>query len=215
MTLALKLRSHQSVSSLFKGVGSVLLVKGVLIGTESVISEVTGFPKYVYFFDDLISDDYNFIRELTEARLSTETVGKHLCLKALAIAFITPFFCASLVETVQSTIVVESPGVFDCLREGLFRLSYLSSFRGTRLFPVWCLWSSTVVYGVSHYVIAGVSRYTLQWITNNVRKILNDSPSQTEEQPLKTFNEEDLIFDLVGMLTADAILYPLETIQNR
>ena len=146
--------------------------------------------------------------------MSTETVCKHLCLKALAIAFITPFFCASLVETVQSTIVVESPGVFDCLKEGLFRLSYLSTFRGTRLFPVWCLWSSTVVYGVSHYVVAGVSRYTLQWITKNVKQILNDSPSQTE-QSLSTFNEEDLIFDLVGMLTADAILFPLETIQNR
>ena len=35
----------------------------------------------------------------------------------------TPFYSASLVETVQSDIACEKPGVFDIFREGLFRLA--------------------------------------------------------------------------------------------
>ena len=38
-------------------------------------------------------------------------------------ALTTPFYSASLVETVQSDIACEKPGVFDIFREGLFRLA--------------------------------------------------------------------------------------------
>ena len=49
-------------------------------------------------------------------------IGQHLMLKAVAFGVTTPFFSASLVETVQSDIACEKPGVFDIfkVRSSLF-----------------------------------------------------------------------------------------------
>ena len=49
-------------------------------------------------------------------------VGQHLLLKAVSQAIVVPFFSASLVESVQSDIASEKPGIFDFLKEGLLRL---------------------------------------------------------------------------------------------
>ena len=43
-------------------------------------------------------------------------------LKCTTLAIITPFNSASLVETVQSEITSERPGVLDVFKEGLYRL---------------------------------------------------------------------------------------------
>lgn len=53
---------------------------------------------------------------------SLKTIGQHLLLKCSALALITPFYSASLVETVQSEIASERPGVLDVFKEGLTRL---------------------------------------------------------------------------------------------
>lgn len=48
------------------------------------------------------------------------------------LAIITPFYSASLVETVQSDIASEKPGFFDVFREGMCRLvSWSSPQKGT------------------------------------------------------------------------------------
>ena len=48
------------------------------------------------------------------------------------LAIITPFYSASLVETVQSDIASEKPGIFDVFREGMCRLvSWGSPQKGT------------------------------------------------------------------------------------
>ena len=53
---------------------------------------------------------------------SLRSVGQHLLLKAVSAAIITPFYSASLVETVQSDIASEKPGVLDVFRDGIVRL---------------------------------------------------------------------------------------------
>ena len=45
-------------------------------------------------------------------------IGQHLLLKSVSLAVITPFFSASLVETVQSEIASERPGILDVFKEG-------------------------------------------------------------------------------------------------
>ena len=49
---------------------------------------------------------------------SLRMIGQHLLLKSVSLAVITPFFSASLVETVQSEIASERPGILDVFREG-------------------------------------------------------------------------------------------------
>lgn len=41
---------------------------------------------------------------------------------SVSLAIITPFYSASLVETVQSDIASEKPGIFDVFKEGVVRL---------------------------------------------------------------------------------------------
>lgn len=62
-----------------------------------------------------------FVREVY-AGSSVRSVSQHLMLKCCALAVVTPFIAASLVETVQSSVASEGPGIFDVFREGLTRL---------------------------------------------------------------------------------------------
>ena len=82
----------------------------------------------------------------------------HLGLKALSYCFVTPFFSAALIESVQSDIASERPGVFDCVREGSFRLLGYGMPQSTRLFPVWHLILPTAFHGTLHYVIAAITQ---------------------------------------------------------
>ena len=43
-------------------------------------------------------------------------IGQHLMLKAMSLGLTTPFFSASLIETVQSDIACEKPGIFDIFK---------------------------------------------------------------------------------------------------
>ena len=88
---------------------------------------------------------------------SLRSVGQHLLLKAVSAAIITPFYSASLVETVQSEIASEKPGILDVFRDGIVRLvswsdprSILTNYifivfssskflRRGRMLPVWVL----------------------------------------------------------------------------
>ena len=46
-------------------------------------------------------------------------IGQHLMLKAVSLGVTTPFFSASLIETVQSDIACEKPGILD-----VFKVNY-------------------------------------------------------------------------------------------
>ena len=59
----------------------------------------------------------------------------------------------------KSEIACERPGVFDCIVEGVTRLMSFASTQPTRLLPIWKLVLPTVIYGLSHYIIASLAKY--------------------------------------------------------
>lgn len=78
--------------------------------------------------------------------------GQHILLKCISIAVVMPFYSASLVETVQSDIASEKPGVFDVFREGAGRLLSWSAPQKGRMLPVWALLGPSVSLGISKYM---------------------------------------------------------------
>ena len=71
--------------------------------------------------------------------------------------------CVSL-NTWFPVSFLERPGVFDCVREGSFRLLGYGMPQSTRLFPVWHLVLPTAFYGTMHYVITAVTQ--VYWATD-------------------------------------------------
>ena len=127
------LNRSQGLGCLWKGLGSSLTVRGLTLAAEDLASKFTPWPKEV------------------DRRSSLRMVGQHLLLKAVSLAAVTPFYSASLVETVQSEIASEKPGVLDVFREGVSRILNWSCPHSGRMLPVWLLVPPTVAHGVMHY----------------------------------------------------------------
>lgn len=191
------------------------MVKGLFLVSEQVISELTPFR-----------------REISYENSTMKQLCGHVGLKALSFCLVTPFFSAALIESVQSDIASERPGVFDCVREGSFRLLGYGMPQSTRLFPVWHLVLPTAFYGTMHYVITAVT----QWVVVSVMKrervesetLLSPTPRYVTDQGyvmepdsgnetalmVETFYRE-VLGAFGGHLLADVLLYPLETILHR
>lgn len=74
----------------------------------------------------------------------------------MSIGIVTPFYSASLVETVQSEIASEKPGILDVFRDGAIRLV---EFRNKgRLIPIYALLPPSIAYGVAKYLFALIVR---------------------------------------------------------
>jgi len=150
------------------------------------------------------------LRDLTNSKMTLENIGSHLSLKAVALVLVTPFFCSSLVETVQSSIASETPGVLDSLQEGFARAGHWRTSRSTRLLPIWLLVGPTVLYGLFHYTIYSSVRSSCVWIyQRGVRRRPNEHESIEESA------HSEAMSSLIASLMADAILFPLETILHR
>ena len=85
-------------------------------------------------------------------------------------AVVTPFFSASLVETVQSEIASERPGILDVFKEGLQRLACWSGPASGRMLPVWILIPPTVVYGVTKYIVTTVAKGLTRLVLKETRQ---------------------------------------------
>lgn len=71
----------------------------------------------------------------------------------------TPYYSASLVETVQSDIASEKPGVFDVFKDGMCRLVSWGSPQKGRMLPVWALIVPSVLYGLLKYQLSFVIQH--------------------------------------------------------
>lgn len=191
------LQRHQSVTTLFKGIGSTFLVKGVGVAAEAVISEFTPLP-----------------REISR-HSPFRKVGEHLLMKIMSSMVTTPFYAASLVETVQSEIASERPGVLDCLKEGGNRVFGWSVAPTTTILPIWVLLGPTIFHGVSHYIISSLAKYTVQVsMRAEMLEAKDHNTLDTDKSLYETYYPE-LIATFTGNLLADTVLYPLETILHR
>ncbi|OON15130.1 hypothetical protein X801_09079, partial [Opisthorchis viverrini] len=150
----------QGFAFLWKGLGSVFIVRGLCFLSENILSEITSLPKEV-------------------SRLSSlRRISGHVLLRILSWIFVTPFYAASVVELVQSEKASEPTSLISCLRDGFLRLFHMPStprlgthsniFRGgkplksfpittTRLLPVWRLIPPVVLLNVGHYIVRSVA----------------------------------------------------------
>ncbi|XP_041369430.1 solute carrier family 25 member 46-like [Gigantopelta aegis] len=200
----LNMQSHQGVTTLWKGFGSVFVIKGIFMVSETVISEVTPLPKEV------------------SRHSSLKKYGEHLLLKSLSFLVTSPFYAASMIETIQSDIASEKPGVFDTIKEGLTRIMGWGMPQTTRLLPMWKLVLPTLTFRLSHYLITSVAQYTVMSTIRSEQRELRDH--SLEEHSADVLNPEATIFDIyfpellasfTGSLLADVMLFPLETIIHR
>ncbi|XP_067634862.1 mitochondrial outer membrane protein SLC25A46 [Eurosta solidaginis] len=191
------LHRRQGVTTLWKGLGSCLLVRGMSLAVDDVISKITQWPKEV------------------DSRTSLKRFGQHLILKCVSIAIVMPFYSASLVETVQSDIASEKPGLFDVFREGSLRLLYWSSPQKGRMLPVWALIGPCMSVGITKYlfglVIKGISS---RIIRRRIQQAQERKGAKYKDDSLANQNVE-IYSNLIAMLTSEVIFYPFETILHR
>ncbi|MED6271067.1 hypothetical protein CHARACLAT_016515 [Characodon lateralis] len=183
----------QGGKALWKGMGSTFIVHGITLGAEGIISEFTPLP-----------------RELPHS-WSWKQLAGHLLLKGLTAVVALPFYCASLIETVQSEIVQDesSSGLLDCIREGLTRLLGVGAPHSRRLLPLSCLLLPVALHAILRYAVAASVQRVALWLHQHSRKHRVD-PSN----PLDAYFPE-LAAAWVGSLVADVVLFPLETALHR
>ncbi|KAG5673885.1 hypothetical protein PVAND_003891 [Polypedilum vanderplanki] len=191
------LYARQGISALFKGLGSSLLVRGSLLAIEDVIDKITQWPKEI------------------NSRTTMKQFGQHLILKSISLGIVLPFYSASLVETVQSDIASEKPGLLDVFREGSSRWLAWSVPAKGRMLPVWALLPSGVCIGLSKYlfgvIIKGISTRILS------RHYQNKEEKQgARSKDLSTINNEvELASNIISLITSEILFYPFETVLHR
>ncbi|KAH9488844.1 hypothetical protein Btru_058673 [Bulinus truncatus] len=183
---------------LWKGLGGVYIVRGISMVSETVISEITGLP-----------------REASR-HSSLKKLGGHILLKGLVFAVVTPFFAASLVETIQSDIASERPGVFDILLEAASRVRTWGTPQTSRQISVWHLALPTVLFRLSHYIVNSIAQFTVTSAMHLEQQEIREQPGEVSREPsaYETYFPE-LLATFTGGLLADMITYPLETVLHR
>ncbi|CAL9681997.1 unnamed protein product [Knipowitschia caucasica] len=180
----------QGIRALWKGMGSTFIVHGVTLGAEGILSEFTPLP-----------------RELPH-RWSWRQLCGHLLLKGLTAVVALPFYCASLIDTVQSDIVRDDAcSLLDVLREALSRLLGLGAPHSRRLLPLSALLLPAALHAVLKYCISTCVQRGALWLLQRHRK-------QDPADPLDS-HFVDLASQFLGSLLSDAVLFPLETVLHR
>ncbi|XP_061886889.1 mitochondrial outer membrane protein SLC25A46 [Entelurus aequoreus] len=183
----------QGPRALWKGMGSTFIVHGVMLGAEGIISEVTPLPRDI------------------PHRWSAKQLVAHFLLKGLTAVVALPFYCSSLIETVQSEIVRDdsSSGLLDCMREGLARLLGVGAPHSRRLLPLSCLILPAIAHAVLRYAIASSVQRVALWLHNR-----NKKGHQGPSDPIEAHFPE-LAAAWLGSLVADVVMFPLETALHR
>lgn len=79
-------------------------------------------------------------------------LNTYLFVCSLSFAIITPFYSASLVETVQSDIASDKPALLDVFREGFVRILEWGTPSRGRMLPIWAIVLPTAAIGVTKYL---------------------------------------------------------------
>lgn len=149
------------------------------------------------------------------SRTTLKQFGQHLVLKSISIGVVLPFYASSLVETVQSDIASEKPGVLDVFREGTARWLAWSVPAKGRMLPVWGLLPSGVCIGLSKYlfsvIVKGISTRVL---IRHVQK--REEKQGARSRDLMTINNEvELASNIISLFISEIIFFPFETILHR
>lgn len=193
----IRLHKRQGFTTLWKGLGSCLLVRGMSLAIEDFVTKITPWPKEV------------------NSHTTLKQFGQHILLKCISLAVVMPFYSASLVETVQSDIASDKPGIFDVFREGGRRLFSLNAPQKGRMIPVWQLVGPSVGLGITKYmfglIVRGITTRILQRRIN-----LSENQKGAKSKDISTQNQNIEIFStLISIMTTEIIFYPFETILHR
>ena len=184
----------QGFSSMWKGLGSFLTVRGLVLAVEDCTGKLTPWPSTI------------------DSTSSPRMLLQHLMLKSVSQALVVPFFSASLVESVQSDIASEKPGMLDFLKEGLLRLGPQSG----RTLPMWQLVFPSVIHSTSHYIISIIFKTVSEKIMKSRHRALQEQQGAISKRPppgLTAYREQ--VSSIIGFLAADIILFPIETVLHR
>ncbi|KAK9889422.1 hypothetical protein WA026_004694 [Henosepilachna vigintioctopunctata] len=190
------LHQRQGLTTLWKGLGSVLLVRGISLGVEDFISRVTPWPDTVTW------------------QSSLKQFFQHVMLKCVSLAIVTPFYSASFVETVQSEIASEKPGILDVFKEGFIRMLSWNDRSKGRLIPIWALILPTVTLGLVKYLFTMLMKSTTIKILQSRMKYQHET---TGAFPKTSTEKQDISLSasLISLIASDILFYPCETIVHR
>nr|CAH7745874.1 unnamed protein product [Callosobruchus chinensis] len=193
------LHQHQGFTTLWKGLGSVLLVRGMTLGVEDLISKVTPWPKEISWHSSL------------------KQFFQHTVLKCVSLAIVTPFYSASFVETVQSEIASEKPGILDVFKEGFARLLHWGAPAKGRMLPIWALIVPTVTLGLAKYLfsmmIKGATVRILQANYKNRHEANGALPKDPNYSAM--MQDIELTASIIAGVSSDIAFYPCETVVHR
>lgn len=104
-------------------------MKGLTLAVQDCISKITLWPKlvilgnlFLYLLHHRLITCFLFSSREVSLESPGKYIGKHIMLKCITFAIITPFYSASLLETVQSEIASEKPEFLDIFKEGFRRI---------------------------------------------------------------------------------------------
>ncbi|KAL8203545.1 UNVERIFIED_CONTAM: hypothetical protein K2H54_056357 [Gekko kuhli] len=224
----------QGPKALWKGMGSTFIVQGITLGAEGILSEFTPLPRKQiiphpasetfaktteageeeHSHSTLFLQGPHLLRELSY-KWSLRQIGGHLLLKGMTYVIAMPFYSASLIETVQSEIIRDNPGILDCLKEGIGRAMGFGVPHSKRLLPLLALTFPTVLHGIMHYIISSiVQKIVLALLKKENSSSLTTEGTSSVQNMLDAYFPE-LIASFVASLCADVMLYPLETVLHR
>ncbi|KRZ60383.1 Solute carrier family 25 member 46 [Trichinella nativa] len=184
---------NQDFGSLWKGVSSSIVLRGISVASENLMSEALDYPKVIM------------------SPNSWMIVMKHLALKAMSFAVTTPIMISAFLETVQTSLDREKPGLFDCVYEGFKRIyNDVMGPRGHPRFSVFNLTVPTVAYRLLFYVTKKVFR----WHMYNSVKSHRANRSEQNKSPFDKYFPE-VFTALTSDLFTEALLYPFETVLHR
>ncbi|EMP39922.1 Solute carrier family 25 member 46 [Chelonia mydas] len=118
-------------------------------------------------------------------------------------------------ETKQSEIIRDNPGILDCVKEGIGRVIGMGVPHSKRLLPLMALTFPTVLHGVLHYIISSIiQKFVLLVIKRENSQSLPTEGSNSVQSMLDAYFPE-LIASFAASLCADVMIYPLETVLHR
>ncbi|KAG7300324.1 hypothetical protein JYU34_015913 [Plutella xylostella] len=195
-----RLHRRQDLTTLWKGIGSTCIVKGLNLAVEDAVSKGTGWPKEIGKCESVLQ------------------FFQHISLKCISVALITPFYSASLVETVQSDIASDKPALFDVFRDGMVRLLEWGKPSRGRMLPIWAIVMPTVALSISKYIL----HITLRCITvkclrfkQRHRHELSDPYLHYPKQANPLLEDIQLKANIFAFVAMEVMFYPVETIIHR
>ncbi|XP_074788017.1 mitochondrial outer membrane protein SLC25A46 isoform X5 [Athene noctua] len=148
--------------------------------------------------------------------LGTEgIISEFTPLPSLTHVIAMPFYSASLIETVQSEIIRDNPGILDCVKEGIGRVVGMGVPHSKRLLPLMVLTFPTALHGVLHYIISSIIQKLVLFVLKRDNSHNLPTESSTSVQSMLDAYFPELIASFAASLCADVMLYPLETVLHR